>query len=122
MLVHTTQTQGLTDRVEFVDLNDRQLRRCRISAVLPDLPEARTIAKALLPLLDAVEIVGGETAQVEPIWDPGDGPVAYEGEPRFEYFALGLLPGLDVASEIAAQYGELAFSAHRTVPASEIAE
>ena len=122
VLVHTTQTEGLTDKVELVELADRQLRRCRISAVLPDLPEAGAIAKALLPLLDGHEVIGGETPQVEPIWDPGDTPVAYEGEPRFEYFAMGLLPGLDTPAEVAAQYGEVVFYAARSVPRKEMTE
>lgn len=115
--VHTAQSQGITDSVEYAGLADRLERTCRIDAVLPDFQEATDIDAALKPLLDvrATEIVGGLTDTVEPIWDPGDEPVAYEGDPAFTYRATGLLADIDTTSAIVIRTGTVTFAAAHTI-------
>ncbi len=115
--IHTAQSEGITDSVEYAGLADRLERSCRIDAVLPNFPEATEIDGALKPLLAvrATEIVGGLTNTVEPIWDPGDEPLAYEGEPAFAYRATGLLDGVDAIAAIVIRTGTVTFAAAHTV-------
>lgn len=115
--VHTAQSEGLTDSVEYTGLADRLQRSCRIEAVLPNFPEAAEIDGALKPLLEvrATEIVGGRTDTVEPIWDPGDAPLAYEGDASFRYRATGLIAGVDTIASIVIRTGSVTFAATQTI-------
>ena len=115
--VHTAQAEGITDSVEYVGLADRLERSCQIDAVLPDFPEAAEIDADLRPMLDAraTEVVGGLTDTVEPIWDPGDEPLAYEGDPAFTYRATGLIDGVDAIAAIVIRTGTVTFAAGHTI-------
>ena len=115
--IHTAQSEGITDSVEYAGLADRLERFCRIDAVLPNFPEAEKIDGALKPLLDirATEVVGGLTETVEPIWEPGDVPAAYEGDPAFAYRATGLIAGVDAISSILIRTGTVTFSVAHTI-------
>ena len=122
LLVHTAQSEGLTDFVEFAGLNDRLVRRCSISAVLPGFPEAATVAALAEPLLRsrASEVVGGEVQQVTPIWEPGDTAMVFEADPRFVFHATGLVPGIDEVATVMAQSGGLDMSVATTVAGAEV--
>lgn len=123
-IVHTAQSEGLTDYAEFADLSDRAVRRCAISAVIPDFPEAAAITGELKPLLDAraTAVIGGLTRQVAPMWEPGDEAFAFEGDPWFVFHAAGLLPGTDAVSSVTVQLGGIRLAAEHVVPAREVTQ
>ena len=121
LLVLTAQSEGVTDHVEFAALADRMIRRCAISAILPGFPEEPEIATALRPLLDAraTQVVGGKTASANPIWEPENEPMVFEGEPFHMFFAAGLFPEPDTVAQIQTMSGEVTMSVERTIAAEE---
>ena len=122
LVVHTAQAEGLTDFAEFAEFAGHAMRRCAVSAVVPGFPEASAITAILKPMLDgrASSVVGGMTRQVAPMWEPGDAPFAFEGDPWFVYHATGLLPGSEAVASVTVQLGGLRFAAEQVVAASEV--
>lgn len=114
LLIHTAQSEGVTDIVEVARFEGAETRRCAITAVLPGFPEASDVAAALEPMLSdrASEIVGGRIDPVTPIWEPGEAAVAYEGDPVFAYRATGMFDFGAVAAATA-RLGSVEFSVAR---------
>ncbi len=124
LLVLTAQSEGVTDHVEITALADQMIRRCAISAILPGFPEEPRIAAALRPLLDAraSQVVGGKTRSANPIWEPENEPVLFEGEDFHMFFATGLFPDPDTVAQIQTMSGEVYMTVERTLTAAELAQ
>ena len=121
LLVHTAQSEGITEFVEFATLPDRSERRCEVSAVLPDYPEGAEIDAALRPMLDAAGTarVGGAVEMSVPMWEPGDAAAVFPVDTWYVYRMTGLLPDLDVVAGAHVELGGVTFHADRIVPSED---
>ncbi|MDU8944607.1 hypothetical protein RXV90_14525 [Rhodophyticola sp. MJ-SS7] len=111
LLVHTAQSEGVTDYVELTTLSDRTRRTCAIHATLPDFPEAPEVADILYPILQrtAAEVIGGRIPIVTPMWDPGESPEAFHSGDWYVFHMTGLWPDLDAIATAQAEYGAVSF-------------
>ena len=116
LLVHTAQSEGITDYVEFSNLSDRTLRNCAIRATLPEFPEAHVVADTLYPILRgaAAEVIGGRVPLVTPMWDPGESPEAFNSGDWYVFHMTGLWPDLDAVATAQAEYGAVSFYVSNT--------
>ncbi|MEM9344131.1 MAG: hypothetical protein AAGA87_13895 [Pseudomonadota bacterium] len=108
VLVHTAQTEGITDYVEVSALG---LRSCTISATIPNFPEAPEIADALRPMLTSVAetVVGGRVPLITPMWDPGESPEAFDSGDWFVFHMTGLWPDSDAVATAQVELGAVRF-------------
>ncbi len=111
LLVHTAQSEGITDYVELTTMSDRTVRNCAIRATLPGFPEAPEVADRLYPLLqiNAREVIGGRVPLVTPMWDPGESPEAFDSGDWYIFHMTGLWADLDAVATAQAEYGAVSF-------------
>ena len=97
VLVHTAQSEGITDYVESSALG---MRTCAIKATIPGFPEAPEIADTLRPMLEAAaqQVIGGRVPLITPMWDPGETPEAFDSGDWFVFHMTGMWEGAQIAT------------------------